>query len=240
MKNFLSRLFLYLKRLVFFSGAFSLLLLLLSFTTWPFYAYHWLGASLSEMKEKPEYIILLGGGGMPSPSNLMRAYFVAAASENFPESEIILSIPGDLEDEKSTPRLVASELKRRGVDRDRIFHEAKGTNTRSQAVNLSLFYGGSLVDQPVLLVTSPEHMRRSVLCFRKAGFTKINALPAFEHALESDLSFDDRKLGGNRLPVPRIGKNKTLRYQFWNHLKYEILIAREMAALGYYRLRGWI
>jgi hypothetical protein len=91
-----------------------------------------------------------------------------------------------------------------------------------------------------LLVTSPEHMRRAVLVFRKVGFTRINALPAFENALEADLVFKDDELGGNKLPIPDIGGNISVRYQFWNHLKYEILIAREMTALSYYKLRGWI
>jgi hypothetical protein len=83
-------------------------------------------------------------------------------------------------------------------------------------------------------------MRRSVLVFRKVGFTRINALPAFENALEADLAFRDDELGGNKKFIPNIGGNTSVRYQFWNHLKYEILIARELAALSYYWLRGWI
>jgi uncharacterized SAM-binding protein YcdF (DUF218 family) len=100
--------------------------------------------------------------------------------------------------------------------------------------------GETLSDHSILLVTSPEHMRRAVLVFKKAGFTHIGALPAFENALESNLLFNDDDLGGNKLLVPDIGNHTSIRYQFWNHLKYEILIAREMAALGYYWLRGWI
>jgi hypothetical protein len=83
-------------------------------------------------------------------------------------------------------------------------------------------------------------MRRAVLCFQKAGFEKVNGLPAFENALEADLTFTDDELGGNKTGVPDVGKSINARYQVWNHLKYEILIAREIAALSYYRLRGWI
>jgi hypothetical protein len=83
-------------------------------------------------------------------------------------------------------------------------------------------------------------MRRAVLVFRKAGFTRVSALPAFESAIEAKLFFEDDQLGGNKILVPDIGGNTEVRYQFWNHLKYEILIAREMAAMGYYKLRGWI
>lgn len=230
----------FLKRFVFSTGIFFLILLGLSFTTAPFFAYHWLGTSLAEFNEEPEYIVMMGGGGMPSESNLMRAWFVTHAAQQFPDSKIIISIPGNLKDSLSTPIRVADELENKGLKRNRILFEAEGTNTRSQALNLQWFDSRSLTNKAVLIVTSPEHMRRSVLSFRKAGFTNLSALPAFENALESDLSFDDDKLGGNKLPVPNIGKNKTVRYQFWNHLKYEILIARELAALGYYKLRGWI
>lgn len=240
MKKFLSILDLCLKRLVFACGVLFLVMLGLSFTTAPFYAYHWLGTSLSKLTEKPDYIVMLSGGGMPSKSNLMRAYFTVHAAESFPESQIILSIPGKLTDSTSTPQLVAKELEKKGIDGSRILFENEGTNTRSQVLNLKVFHGTSLTDEPILIVTSPEHMRRAILCFRKAGFTHINALPAFERALEANLTFDDEKLGGNRLPMPDIGDNKTIRYQFWNHLKYEITIAREWAALAYYKLRGWI
>lgn len=240
MKKLTSILGLYFKRLVFACGIVFLIMLGLSFTTAPYYAYHWLGTSLSKLTEKPDYIVMLSGGGMPSKSNLMRAYFTVHAAESFPGSQIILSVPGELTDSTSTPRLVAKELEKKGVDGNRIQFENKGTNTRSQVLNLVEFHGIALTDEPILIVTSPEHMRRAILCFRKAGFTHINALPAFEHALEANLAFDDEKLGGNRLPVPDIGDNKTLRYQFWNHLKYEITITREWAALAYYKLRGWI
>jgi hypothetical protein len=83
-------------------------------------------------------------------------------------------------------------------------------------------------------------MRRAVLCFKKAGFEKVNALPAFENATKADLSFKDDELGGNTILMPDVGQNINMRYQIWNHMKYEILIARELVALTYYKLRGWI
>jgi len=91
----------------------------------------------------------------------------------------------------------------------------------------------------LLIVTSPEHLRRAVLTFKKAGFLKVDGVPAFEEAIESDLSFTGRRLGGRRW-VPDIGNNITLRYQFWTQLHYEVLILREVFALGYYKLQGWI
>ncbi len=91
----------------------------------------------------------------------------------------------------------------------------------------------------MMLVTSPEHMRRSLLCFRKAGFEQVCGLSAFENAAEADFSFRDDDLGRNPVLVPDVGSNLQLRYQVWTHLRYEIMFTREMLALVYYRLRGW-
>lgn len=221
-------------------GVLFFVLLVLSFTTLPYWGYYWLGTSKSKITEKPDYIVLLGGGGMPSESNLMRAFFVFRAAQETPESHIVIATPGDTADSKSTARLVAAELISKGIDPKRILYEQTGTNTRMEALSLQKFDAGQISQKAVLLVTSPEHMRRSVLAFRKVGFTRISALPAFENALEADLIFKDDELGGNKKFIPNIGGHTSVRYQFWNHLKYEILIAREMTALSYYWLRGWI
>ena len=229
-----------LRKVLLVFGVFFLVILFLSFTSLPFWGYYWLGTSKSDITEKPEYIILLGGGGMPSESSLMRVFFVHRAAKESPNSLIVISIPGNPNDSTSTAHLVAEELISKGINANRILYEQKGTSTRSEALNLQKFNGADITQKPILLVTSPEHMRRAILTFRKAGFSQINALPTFEKAIEANLFFDDAKLGGNKTFVPEIGGNTEVRYQFWNHLKYEILITRELFALGYYKLRGWI
>ncbi len=221
-------------------GVLFVVFLTFSFTTLPYWGYYWLGTSQSKITEKPDYIVLLGGGGMPSESNLMRAFFVFRAAKESPDSKIVIAIPGDIADSSSTARLVAAELISKGIDQQRICYEQTGTNTRMEALCLKKFNAGQITEKAILLVTSPEHMCRSVLVFRKVGFSRVNALPAFENALESDLGFKDDELGGNKKFIPNIGSHTSVRYQFWNHLKYEILIAREMTALAYYKLRGWI
>jgi uncharacterized SAM-binding protein YcdF (DUF218 family) len=180
---------------------------------------------------------MMGGGGMPSQSNLMRSWYVEKAAKTFPEATVVIAIPGEISDSLSTPQIVKRELIMRGVNPGNIIFEHDATNTRAQALNCQKTI---TVQTPILIVTSPEHMRRSVLSFQKVGFEKVNALPAFENALEADLSFKDDDLGGNKTGVPDVGKSINARYQLWNHLKYEILIVREIAALTYYRLRGWI
>jgi len=239
-QNILNRIRVLFRSILLSFGFLFLIILFLSFTTLPYWGYYWLGTSQSKITEKPDYIILLGGGGMPSESSLMRVFYAHRAAMESPESQIVISIPGNPEDSTSTARQVAQELIIKGIDSHRILYEQTGTNTRSEALQLQQFNSENLTGKSILLVTSPEHMRRAVLVFRKAGFTRVSALPAFESAIEAKLFFEDDQLGGNKILVPDIGGNTEVRYQFWNHLKYEILIAREMAAMGYYKLRGWI
>jgi len=220
-----------------FSGLFFILLILLAFTTLPFYGYHWLGTSRSEIKGKPQYILMLGGSGMPGGSNLMRCWYTARAANDFPDAQIYIVMPGDMDDPAGTPAKLRDELLFRGVSQERIIFEPIGTNTRSQALECKRKIP---LQVPVLLVTSPEHMRRSVLTFKKAGFEKVYALPSFENPSEADFSYTDSELGERSPLVPQVGSNTQLRYQLWNHLLYEIQIARELTALAYYRIRGWI
>lgn len=226
-----------LRKLTLIAGIIFLITLILAFTKQPFWGYHWLGTSKSVMKWSPSTIILLGGGGMPSESNLMRSWYTGVAAKSFPEARVIIAMPGKAEDSLSTPARMKNELIVRGIDPARIYFESQGANTRAQALFCKQLIATHV---PVLLVTSPEHMRRAVLCFEKAGFEKVNALPAFENAVEASLKFEDDSLGGNKVLVPDIGQHISVRYQVWNHLKYEILIVREMMAMAYYKARGWI
>ncbi|HSO89083.1 MAG TPA: hypothetical protein VLQ91_21200, partial [Draconibacterium sp.] len=52
-------------------GIFFLGCIILALTEQPFWGYHWLGTSKSELSWKPDIIVVLGGGGMPSESNLI-------------------------------------------------------------------------------------------------------------------------------------------------------------------------
>lgn len=220
-----------------FAG-FCLFLLIFSFTTGPFWIYYWLGTGNSEMTGKPEAIVLLGGGGMPSKSSLLRTYHTSVLHEAFPESIVYIALPGDTADTSSSIYAMRSELMLRGIPEEKILFEPDGRNTRAQALNI-LESDTSLAGKRIVMVTSPEHMYRSILTFRKAGFNMAEGFPAFERAIEADILFEDDDLGGRKM-VPDVGQSIQLRYQFWNHLKYEIMIVREFMAMGYYKLKGWI
>lgn len=236
-------------------GIFFTLMVILAFTTVPFWIWYGLGTKKAGIHRPPDYIVLMGGGGMPSKSALIRCWFTAKAANHFTRSKVIIALPGDTTDSLGPIQLMKKELMLRGVAPGRISFENSGTNTRSQALNV--FKRISKADRPIinpgadkknqtihqppaiLITTSPEHLYRSVLAFQKAGFLKTDGIPAFEEDIEGDLSFNTKKLGGKKY-LPDVGESITLRYRFWTQLQYEILILREWLALGYYRLAGWI
>jgi uncharacterized SAM-binding protein YcdF (DUF218 family) len=213
-------------------------MIILSFTSAPFWGYYWLGTSACKDEIKPNYIIVMGGSAIPGKSGLMRTYYAAAVANRFPEARIIISLPGETQDSASSVNLMKRELELRNIAPERISQETKGKNTRFQALELIKMIPST--EESVILVTSPENMRRALLTFRKAGFQNLNGLPAFEQTIDFDLVFNDKELGGRKRFIPEIGHNTQIRYQFWIHLEYEIMIIREIVALGFYNLKGWI
>jgi uncharacterized SAM-binding protein YcdF (DUF218 family) len=228
-----------LKILLIATGCFFIILCILAFTTLPFWAYYSLGTANSKITQPPATIVMLGGAGIPSGDGLIRSFYTAKLAIANPDAKVIIAMPGDIADSLSAPRRVEYELEIRGVNKHSIAFEYTGRNTREQAQKLTAGKTLAQLGQPVTLVTSPEHMKRAILAFRKCGFKTVSGLPTFEYALDADLTFRDSDLKGNKF-TPSIGNNLQFRYQFWNHLKYEILVIREYFGLAYYKLRGWI
>jgi uncharacterized SAM-binding protein YcdF (DUF218 family) len=239
MKKKSNRFFRIIKILLIVSGSIFITLLVLAFTKIPYWAYDSLGTGNSRITKPPVTIILLSGSGIPSESGLLRAYFTAKIGEIYPHANIVISMPGILNDSLSDPRLTADELVMRGIARERIGYECNGKNTRQQAMKLAEGKTKVQLDQPVTLITSPEHMKRSVLVFRKCGFTTVSGCATFGSSIQTDMTFEDNDLKGNKY-IPSIGNNLQVRYQFWTQLKLEILVLREYFGLAYYKLRGWV
>jgi uncharacterized SAM-binding protein YcdF (DUF218 family) len=237
-------------RILFWSlGGLFLFFVVMALTPLPFYAWYNYSLSKAGIHRPPDYIIVLGGGGMPSETGLMRCWYGAKAANYFTRAKVIIALPGDANDSLSSVNLMKKELVMRGVAKERIILEDSGTNTRAQAVNifrltiynLRFTNESSIVNRQssILLVTGPEHLPRAVLSFLKAGFSRIDGLPAFESTIESDITFNDCTLGGRKW-IPGIGENLNLRYHFWTQLRYEELLMREWMAMIYYKLKGWI
>jgi uncharacterized SAM-binding protein YcdF (DUF218 family) len=225
--------------LLFIAGGFFLLLLVLALTSIPFWARYNLGKSQAFVPKNTQSILVMGAGGFPSDAVLMRLWYTAELARDFPNANVIISTPGDTLDPKSTVMQMRNQLIVSGIDSSRIILEAEGLNTRDQALRAFELYTSGRFSEPLVVVSSPEHVYRTVLSFKKAGFEKVSGKPASESMLETDLNLRKRRLGGNE-NIPDVGNSISLRYKFWDYLKYEIIVAREYLAISYYKAKRWI
>lgn len=218
-------------------GALFLFMLAISFTTLPYWGIYDLAVSESDFDFAPEVIVLMGGAGMPSQTALIRTYHTAQLAQQFPSASIIIALPDDLSKEDGHLKGMENELIMRGVNAKVIF-ENVGTNTRSQVLMIKELLKHQLYKK-IVVVSSPEHIYRSIKSFKKIGFINVGGYPAFENDIDQSLTFDYKKIGGIKF-LPDVGDSNQLRYQFWNHLKYEIILLREYSAILYYKLQRWI
>ena len=218
------------------AGVFFVLLFALCWTSYPWRVYHWLSMPDARLDGAPEWIVVLGGGGVPSESGLMRTYYGARIAEQFPDARILIALPADPDSKDSALRRMQDELVMRGVDRARIDLLPHGANTRAQAVAMR---ERLTLDDGILVVTSPEHVRRAVRTFGRAGFERVGAHAAADTHAEGSMMVTEEGVG-DTLRAPTVEGSLTLRYRFWNHLTYLTRSAREFVALGYYKMKGWI
>ena len=222
------------KRFFCISGIFSCLLFILSFTDLPYYAYYNLSLPETKLSGSPDLIIVLGGSGMPSPDGLIRTYYAAKSAQQYKNAAIIIALPYNEKDSLAQLKLMANELIIRAIDSSRIRFEPLGFNTRSQATNIAGMFLGKTDKMNVLLITSPEHIYRSVKTFKKAGFTNVAGNAAFERPVDEEKVKDKENTTDTRV------KSLSLRYNMWSYLHYELLAAREYCAIIYYWIKGWI
>ncbi len=217
-------------------GALFTLLLLLAMTSVPFYMHYNLGNDPNHEFDtieafEPQHVIMMGGAGMPSASNLMRLYYTAGLAITY-DCPVTIALPYDSVCHAEMDRF----LENQGVLSE-IFHDTIGTNTRSQVLGLAEYYP-ELLDTKIVVVTSPEHLRRTIKCFNKAGFQEVRGMAAYEGTVDFNLSIKEQIVEGNE-EIPSVESTR-LRYTFWNYLKLEIDTFREYIALFYYRIKGWI
>ncbi len=218
-------------------GGIFFVLLVISFTSLPFWMRYHLGTAVPTLTKSPDFIIMLGGGGIPEGKNMVRLYHTAEMANEYPFAKIIVSLPGDTLDSTSSISLMKRELVIRGISKKRIQMECVGNNTRNEALGIKKMIPDTSVS--ILIITSPEHLYRSVKCFQKIGFANIGGYAAFERTLEAELLMGNETTGTGEA-IPEIGDNIQLRYRFWNHLQFEVIVFREYVAITYYWLKGWI
>lgn len=220
------------------AGLVFLTMLALCFTPYPWRAYAWLARDGHVLASPPEVLVLLGGGGIPSESGLMRSYVLARMARAHPNAMVAVAMPDT--NDVSCIRM-REELILRGIQPERIMWEDQGRNTREQALRLRDMLYADGMEPAVLVVTSPNHLKRTLLTFRKAGFHDITGVAEFGESLTADMHYEREDLGGKpAVPLPDIGRSYTFRYAFWNNLSYQMRVLHELAGMAYYRVMGWI
>lgn len=208
-----------------FATAF-LLQVLMAFLGLPTFVVHWfmcVPEPGTPTPPPPKYIVVLGGGGIPSASGLTRLYHAAELHKKHPGAQFVVSLPSDGDPATNSVGRMRDELVMRGVPARTIRMESAALSTHEQAVNVAKLLGPAAVTSEVRIVTSPWHLRRSLGCFRQAGFTHANVEGAASIGAEADP-------GGGTL----------LRYGIWANMTSGVECLREALALLAYKVRGWI
>ena len=218
-------------------GIILLLINILALTPLPFYMHRSLGEDPCWDDDTttiftPDYIIMFGGAGMPSESNLIRLYYTAEIAGKL-HKPIILVHPEDSVCQAEMTKYLVNN----GISSDSIMYMTAGSNTRSQSVCLADSFP-DIISANCLIITAPEHLSRTLKCLKKCGIENIRGIGAFESTVDFDLELDKAKLKGNKF-VPYI-ESTNLRYTYWNYLKLEIICFREYLATAYYWLKDWI
>ena len=198
---------------------------------------NWMKCSGFEKVDSPKHIIILGGSGIPSTTTLIRSYYGAQCALNHPEARCIVALPVKGAPEDGSVGRMKNELVLRGVDASMIDMEYHGLNTHEQAENIAKLIGKQGLNEPIIIVTSPYHMRRAYLCFKKAGFNVAGCLPANSTGSEADYKKAAVAWSGMPNPIGFIGK---LRYGLWGNMTAQVWMSRELLGLTIYKLRGWI
>lgn len=168
-------------------------------------------------------VVVLGGGGIPSQTGLVRTYYGAEAALKHASAKIVVALTSAGDPATNSLGRMRNELVLRGVTPDRILLEPGGRDTAEQAAKIHSLMGKFCGDKAIAIVTSPMHLRRSVLCFRKAGFASVAALAAEDTSTEGD-----------------VGDGLSFRYGFWSNWAAQIEAARELVAIAWYRFKGRI
>lgn len=221
-------------------GALFLIVLISAVLGVPWKIYGWLGRDIGAFEGAPDVIVMMGGGGIPSESGLMRTWQTAREAARYPKARILVAHPMEEGESEDNPNPIVKELMMRGIPASRIFREGKGRHTREQADRARELLDGMEDRVRLLIVTSPDHLRRSILSFQKAGFKYVRGRGVAPQEINADLSYgaepDIRRPSAESI----VGHSLMLRYRIWDNLGLTVRVTRELMALAYYRAKGWI
>ncbi|HMK08000.1 MAG TPA: YdcF family protein [Anaerolineales bacterium] len=197
----------------------------------------WLGAGYEPLASAAQaagarHVVVLGGGGvtlqgeggsldLPSTATGFRLLEAERLYHLLNEPVLILSggPAGDDSAGTSESEMMKAALTARGVPEDKIWLEAVSPDTHQQAVRVGALLRERGVESFVL-VTSPSHMRRALGAFADQGWRPVPSAAV------------ERGSGEAVGPSPYLPSVEGLAHSEQTF--------REILALLYYRLRGWL
>ena len=179
-----------------------------------------------------EAIVVLGGGGATyqageqyttalSESSTLRALEAARIYDMLEDPWVIVSgglnSRAGLLDPESEP--LRESLTKLGIPRENILLDSESQNTYEQGINVPPLLETKNIDS-FILITSPVHMRRSLLVFQKVGLDPYPGISTQQSESQA-------------APTQSIIPDE-------DALVQSKAAMREIMALIYYALRGWI
>lgn len=230
-------------------GLLALLLLALQFTSLPWRAVRALARSPHATSSLPDpdasspasAILLLSGSGIPGESALVRIHYAAALAARFPAVPLWLAVP-DTPETAPQVRAYVDELALRGVDPARVQILGRGHNTAEQAAEAAALLPPTSGQPPVLIVTTPWHIRRAAAALRHANpRLPLVVVPAWDKSVDDspDPFPDPASPVADDIP-PSPSFPSFFHYSVWTNLRYTLESIRETAALFVYALRNQI
>jgi hypothetical protein len=103
---------------------------------------------------------------------------------------------------------------------------------------------GVTKDSPILVVTSPIHALRTSLCFKKAGFTNFRVVTSYVAQGTAGARADPRVVRDTRRSAIGSFAPNGKRYEDpLNRMRWGfstlLVSVRELAAISFYKLKGW-
>ena len=179
--------------------------------------------------------IVLGGGMIREPQEDPNRINVGESADRFMQAAILFkhgivdqilitggnTSIGNLKiDESNETEHVKRVLIEMGIPSDKIILEKQAKNTYENARNCKVILDSLALKQPILLITSAYHMRRSMACFNKQG------IQAIAYAVDSKKK--DTQLGVLECIIP---SEREL-------FKLSVIV-REMFGFVIYRIMGY-
>jgi uncharacterized SAM-binding protein YcdF (DUF218 family) len=173
-------------------------------------------------------IVCLGSGvdeGLPSSTGWHRIRTsVRLYGEGFAPVVVFSGGPVEQSGGRSVAEIYAESARLLGLPASAVVIEPRARNTADHPRRLletDLLQAHEGADTPLLVVTTSYHGLRAALCFRRAGFSRTKIVTRYDGAVAAA---DPR-------PFPREAVYK---------LYVLLATMEEWAALGTYKVRGWI